>query len=378
MRSTTIIVHVLILCALLTGCTIQKRLYNKGLHVEWKKKNHLSKGDEVAKKWDPETVLFTPQEFSTADSTINIVPTESFVSNSSIDPEITPNHSKESSFKISHSSIQAKVKSIKRFDDDEKVWKPVNKVLLILAMIFGVIFLTLLILIIVLNPVGSPLAAALGTGFLGIMSMILFSQAFKKKEAITDEEIREPINKRRLLFAIIFGVIFLTLMTLIIALDPITLPFLILPTGAIGVVSMILFAKTFKKKKKPKLQTIKIENPEEQKKKSMLTFERLRNAALIVTFLALFAILLTVNFVIASYTTPIAALGALFFGLIALILLFASLFIWDSASDAKKAMLNGESEKVETESDEPKKNRAWVLLIFIAIGAVIVLFGKYS
>ncbi len=187
MKSIITIILISAFSGLFVRCTLEKRLYNRGFHVEWNKKIHQRTEKLTAEKKKTDQIKFTAKAYSQNDSVIEIqeriVPSED-------SPELAfniHNVSRKETEKDTYSSFdkQTRTKLSKKVESDEtKV--PANKKALIFALVFTLVIIGFIVLLVSLNPAISAEMITLGLIIVIFGTAIFFDKIFNRKSKQED------------------------------------------------------------------------------------------------------------------------------------------------------------------------------------------------
>lgn len=326
MKSLITILLLSAFSCLFVRCSIEKRLYNRGFHVEWNKKIHFEK--EVVKKETKKDIEQTQFAASTFTQTDSVTETHQsiFLSKDSSQlasniHRVIGNERKKDTY--SSSDTQSGTKLTKKEETNETK-EPVNKKALIFALVFAAVIIALIVLLAILAPAISAEMITLGIIVISFGTAIFF-QVFNRKTKSEEDskENTKPIEE-----------------------------------------------KPISSDNSPKLA-----DPERK-----LAVKK--NSALVATFIGVLGIGLAIIGILSIAGSGLATdaavifIGSLFSGLIGIIVLLVAAILWSNYHDAKK-----ESEPIETEPDKPPKpkvkGRGWILLGILGLGVFAVVIDYF-
>jgi amino acid transporter len=172
---------------LLVQCTVEKRLYNRGFHIQWNKKIHKHTDKVNEEKKSSDQIQFTAKAFSQSDSLIK-VQAKTIVSGNSTESIFIDKIGKNETKKNSYSSYKHTKINVFKKEEPIENRDPVNKRSLIFTIIFALIVIGFTVLLISQAPGFSAEIITVALIMFGFVAAILFSKVFNRKKKTKPEE----------------------------------------------------------------------------------------------------------------------------------------------------------------------------------------------
>jgi len=309
----------------LTQCTIEKRLYNRGFHVEWNQKINCEKEYIQTKTNHKQNILATSIQSSDSSSELSLI----------------------------ESDLACHLKTESNYEQSLHETENINSVQDIETTI---------------NPVNSEV---------------------KSETQLTSKPLTEIQKSKRKVYASVMLLLVIIGSSLLILS---AIPLLSITNIIVTLIFVLLIlwlviyniCSYFKLKKAPLSEQNRITTKQEKKEKSNTVavkekkLANKKNAAIAFTLITLFMICGGISLLI-SMDIAYQIMGFLML-FVTLIFSLIVVILWDDYSDLKKTTTKEENPIIQEEvkDSNPKKNRAWLIFVFIGIGGLIALIDHIS